>query len=228
MARKSTSGGGRIHTPTGIAAYVNLFTPRQRTDRKGNPQGEPKYGLALFFRRDQEDELQEMMDLAEAKLKEAFGPKAMDLVRKGKINWPFSDTEDMDEPSAPFDQPGWAVNFKTSDKPGIVDAEAEPIMDKSEVYSGMEARVSCRCFTYDNESKGVAYALVNVQKIDDGERMSGNPSAEDDFGAASGGGKRKPAARGKRDQDEDNEEDERPARGRAPAKKGGGKYGGLI
>lgn len=227
MAQKKPAVG-RIHTPEGIAAYVNVFVPRQRTDRKGNPQGEPKYGLALFFRRDQEDELQEMMDIAEAKAKEAFGPKAMDLVRKGKINWPFADTEDMDEAKPPFDQPGWSVNFKTTDKPGIVDADAEPIMEKSEVYSGMVARVSCRCFTYDNESKGVAFALVNVQKIDDGERMSGNPSAEDDFGAAKSSS-RKSAPKRSRDEDEDDEEDnDRPARRGVPAKKARGGYGGLI
>lgn len=200
---------GRLHSPTGIAAYVNAFVPRQRTDRKGNPQGEPKYGLALFFSRDQEDELQEMMDMAELKAKEAFGPKAMDMVAKGKINWPFADTEEMDEPNPPFDKPGWSVNFKSADKPGIVDANAEPIMDKSEVYSGMLARVSCRCFAYDNESKGISFALVNIQKIDDGERMSGNPSAEDDFAEAA------PKRKGT------------PVRGPAP-KKGGKSYGGLI
>ena len=220
MATKPKSANtGRIHTPVGIASYVNLFTPKQRTDRKGNPQGDPKFGLALFFSRKQEDELQEMMDIAEAKLKEAFGPKAMDLVRKGRINWPFSDTEEMDEPNPPADKPGWMVNFKSTEKPGIVDAEAEPIMEKSEIYSGMKARVSCRCFTYDNESKGVAFALVNVQKIDDGDRLSGNPSAEDDFGG-SGGGK---PTKGRRSRDEDDEDDEP-----APRKKSGRSYGGLI
>lgn len=191
----SRTNSNRIHTPAGIAAYVNVFTPRQRTDKKGNPQGEPKYSLALFF--DEDTDLTEMKKVAKAKLIEAFGANAPALVAKGKINWPFQDTADMDDPSPPFDQPGVAVNFKTTDKPGVVDADAEPIMEKSEVYSGMKARVSCRCFTYDNESKGVAFALINVQKLEDGERMSGNPSAEDDFGGskASGGAKkRKPAA----------------------------------
>lgn len=175
---KKTSN--RTHTPKGIAAYVNLFAPRQRTDAKGNPQGDPKYGLALFFA--EGTNLKAMKAEAQRVGVEKFGPKFVDLVKKGKINWPFVDTEDMDEPSAPFDEPGTSVNFKSTDKPGIVDENAEPIMDKSEVYSGMEARVSCRAFAYDNASKGVAFALINVQKLGDGERMSGNPSAEDDFG----------------------------------------------
>lgn len=199
MATQKTSN--RIHTPVGVAAYVNLFQPRQRTDAKGNPQGDPKYGLVLFFA--EGTNLKEMKAAAQRVGIEKFGPKFVDLVKKGKVNWPFQDTEDMDEPGAPFDEPGTAVNFKTTDKPGIVDADAEPIMDKSDVYSGMQARVSCRVFAYDNASKGVAFALINVQKIEDGERLSGNPSAEDDFADSKASGKSTSKKKSKVDEDDD-------------------------
>lgn len=169
----------RLHTPGGVASYVHLFTPRQRTDGKGNPKGDPKYSLSLFF--PEGTDLSAMEDAARAAGEERFGDKFMSLVSKGKVNWPFQDTADMDEPDAPFDQPGTVVSFKSADKPGIVDADAEPIMDKSDVYSGMIARVSCRPFAYDNESKGVGFYLVNVQKLEDGTRLSGNPTAEADF-----------------------------------------------
>jgi hypothetical protein len=192
MATKQKST--RLYSPRGVASYVTLHTPRQRTDRKGKPTGDPKYGLALFF--GEGVDLKEMKTVALDKAVETFGPTAKALIQKGKINWPFADTADMDDPSPPFDQPGTVVNFKSADKPGIVDENADPIMDKSEIYSGMEARVSCRCFTYDNESKGVSFALVNVQKLGDGERLSGNPSAEDDFADAAPA-KGKPAAKGK-------------------------------
>lgn len=172
----------RLHTPGGVASYVHLFTPRQRTDGKGNPKGDPKYSLSLFF--PEGTDLSAMEDAARAAGEERFGDKFMSLVSKGKVYWPFQDTADMDEPAAPFDQPGTVVSFKSSDKPGIVDADAEPIMDKSDVYSGMIARVSCRPFAYDNESKGVGFYLVNVQKLEDGTRLSGNPSAEADFAPA--------------------------------------------
>lgn len=198
----ATTTSNRIHTPAGIASYVNLFTPRQRTDAKGNPQGDPKYGLALFFGEDVN--LSAMKKEAIRVGTEKFGNNFQALVKKGKINWPFSDTEDMDDPSPPFDQPGVVVNFKSTDKPGIVDADAEPILDKSEIYSGMVARVSCRCFAYDNASKGVAFALINVQKLDDGDRLSGNPSAEDDFGdSAPAKGKSKSKSRKNSDDDDD-------------------------
>lgn len=195
MATRKTSN--RTHSPKGIASFVNLFTARQRTDAKGNPQGDPKFGLALFF--PEGTNLKEMKAEAQRVGVEKFGPKFVELVKKGKMNWPFTDTEDMDEPEAPFDEPGTVVNFKSGDKPGIVDADADPIMDKSEVYSGMQARVSCRAFAYDNASKGVAFALINVQKLGDGERLSGNPSAEDDFGDSKSSNKKSK----KSDEDDD-------------------------
>jgi len=192
----------RMHSPEGTARYVNLLQPRQRKDSKGNPQGDPKYQITLIF--DEDTDLTAMKKAAQAVGVEAFGSKFTELVKKGKINWPFGKNEDKvdddDNPIPGFENPGTFVSFKTKDKPGIVDADAEPIMDKSEIYDGMRARVSCRPFAYDNESKGVAFYLINVQKLDDGDRLSGDPSAEDDFKPAKG---KKPAAKKGKSNDDD-------------------------
>lgn len=175
----------RIHSPEGTARFVSLFTPRQRKDSKGNAQGDPKYEITLIF--DEDTDLAEMKKAALEAGTEKFGAKFKEMVKKGKYNWPFIDNEDKvddnDEPYTGFENPGIHVKFKTKDKPGIVDEDAEPIMDKADIYDGMRARVSCRPFAYDNESKGVAFFLINVQKLADGERLSGDPSAEDDFKA---------------------------------------------
>lgn len=179
----------RIHTPEGTARYVSILQPRQRKDAKGNPQGDPKYQITLIF--DSADEVKAMRKAAQEVGVEKFGPKFMELVKKGKANWPFVDnvdkTNDDDERIAGFENDdGVSVGFKSKDKPGIVDVDAEPIMDKSEIYDGMRCRVSCRPYAYDNESKGVAFYLINVQKLGDGDRLSGDPAAEDDFKSAKG------------------------------------------
>jgi hypothetical protein len=179
----------RMHSPAGIARYCSLLTPRARKDKNGQPTGDPKFQITLIF--DDPSVLKAMKKSAMAVGVEKFGAKFPDLVKKGKANWPFgknTDKEDDDGNRIPgFEEDdGEYVGFKTKDKPGVVDADAEPIMDKSEVYDGMTARVSCRAFAYDNESKGVAFYLINVQKLDDGDRLSGDPSAEDDFKPAKG------------------------------------------
>lgn len=179
----------RLYTPRGIGCFVNLHTPRQRKDAKGQPKGDPKYGLLMYF--DTKADLSELIEAAEAKALEKFGSKWEKLKDSGKLNWPIRDAEELEESGEPFNNGGFVINFKKEDKPGIVDADAEPLMEKSDVYSGMICRVSCRAFAYDNESKGVSFALINVQKLDDGTRMSGDPDAEDDFGKAP------PASKGK-------------------------------
>jgi len=193
----------RIHTPEGTARFVSILQARQRKDAKGNPQGDPKFEMTLIF--DEDTSLAEMKKMAQAVGVEKFGPKFPEMVKKGKYNWPFVDNEDKvdedDNPITGFENPGTHVKFKTKDKPGIVDADAEPIMDKSEIYDGMRCRVSCRPFAYDNESKGVAFFLVNVQKLGDGDRLSGDPAAEDDFKPAKGS--KKPAAKKAKTEDDD-------------------------
>ncbi len=187
-----------LKTPEGIACFANVFQPRVRKDAKGNPKGDPKYSLLLVWPRG--TDLSELEEEIERVAVEKFGSKAADMLAKGKLNNPLREAADYEEHGEPFTMRGaMMASFKTGDRPGVVDADAEPIMDKSEFYSGCKARVSYRAFAYDNESKGVGLALVNVQKLDEGERLSGNPSAEDDFAGDKPAGKRKPA----RDTDDD-------------------------
>lgn len=189
-----------IKTPAGTACFVNVFTPRVRKDAKGQPKGEPKYSMLLVWPKG--TDLSELEEEIERVAIEKFGNKAPDLLAKGKLNNPLREAMDYEEYGAPFNKRGaMMANFKTGDRPGVVDADAEPIMDKSDFYSGCEARVSCRVFSYDNESKGVGLALINCQKLDEGTRLSGNPSAEDEFNETPAG--RSKAKRPSRDDDED-------------------------
>ena len=69
--------------------------------------------------------------------------------------------------------------------PQVVDAAGNPIIDPTEIYSGIYGRVSVDFFPYNFAGKqGVGCSLCNVQKLQDGEPLGGSrPSAEDDFGA---------------------------------------------
>lgn len=183
MARES------LKSPVGIARYCNLFTARARKGKDGKPDGDPKFGVLLVF--DKKTKLDEMEDEIERVAVEKFGAKARTLLANGRLKTPirdaaeYVDEEKEDEDNYPFNLPGARmVRFSTVDRPGVVDADAEPIMEKSDVYDGCKLRVSYRVYGYDNNgNKGVTVALINAQKVDDGQRLSGsNPSAEEDFG----------------------------------------------
>ena len=65
---------------------------------------------------------------------------------------------------------------------GIVDADCNPILTRSEVYSGVYGRASINFYAFNsNGNKGIACGLNNLQKIRDGEPLGGKSSAASDF-----------------------------------------------
>ena len=76
----------------------------------------------------------------------------------------------------------WFVNANSTTAPQIVDRAVQPILDRAEVYSGCHARVSINFYAFNtNGNKGIACGLGNIQKVRDGEPLSGRTSAADDF-----------------------------------------------
>ena len=76
------------------------------------------------------------------------------------------------------------MNANSLTAPQIVDKNVEPILDRSEVYSGVYARVSINFYAYNvNGNKGVAVGLGNIQKIRDGQPLGNRSNASDDFDA---------------------------------------------
>ena len=74
------------------------------------------------------------------------------------------------------------LNANNTTAPGIVDADRQPILQRSEVYSGVYGRASISFYAFNSSgSKGIACSLNNLQKIADGEHLGGKASAEEDF-----------------------------------------------
>lgn len=64
----------------------------------------------------------------------------------------------------------------------------QPIIDRSEIYSCVYARVSISLYAFSvNGNKGVACGLANIQKIRDGEPLGGHTNASNDFDAVDDG-----------------------------------------
>ena len=82
----------------------------------------------------------------------------------------------------------WVVTASNKNAPFVVDANVQPILQQNEVYSGMYGRASITLFPYaSNGRKGVGCALNGIQKLRDGEALSGRVSAEDAFGTPAPG-----------------------------------------
>lgn len=74
------------------------------------------------------------------------------------------------------------VNANSATAPGIVDADRNPVLTRSEVYSGVYGRASINFYAFNsNGNKGIACGLNNLQLIRPGEPLGGKASAESDF-----------------------------------------------
>lgn len=77
----------------------------------------------------------------------------------------------------------WVFTASNKNRPNVVDLSLQPILDATEIYSGMYANVGVTFFGYNApQNKGIGVALDNVQKTRDGEPLGGvRASAADDF-----------------------------------------------
>ena len=75
------------------------------------------------------------------------------------------------------------MTVRSTDKPQVVDADLEPIMDQMDVYSGCVGRADIWLYAYDTAgNKGVSAIINSFQKLGDGERKSGRRPASAAFG----------------------------------------------
>ena len=73
-------------------------------------------------------------------------------------------------------------NANSNEKPGIFDENSQEILDKSEFYSGCYGRASITMYPYDvSGTKGIAFGLNAVKKLEDGERLGGATASAADF-----------------------------------------------
>ena len=140
----------------------------------------PKYSVSLIIPKDDAKTIAAINQAVENAIKEGAAKFGGKIPPKGALKLPLrdGDTERDDEAY----RNAYFVNANSTTAPQIVDRTVQPILDRSEVYSGCYARVSINFYAFNsNGNKGVACGLGNIQKVRDGEPLGGKTSAADDF-----------------------------------------------
>lgn len=76
----------------------------------------------------------------------------------------------------------WVFTASAKNRPNVVDMTRQPIIDESEIYSGVYAYVNVTFFAYNNNGrKGIGCGLNAVMKARDGEPLGAKISVEDAF-----------------------------------------------
>ena len=159
-------------------SYANVW------EAKSINGGTPKFSVSLIIPKSDTRTIAKIKAAIEAAYREGEAK----LKGNGKTVPPLSAIKtplrdgDTERPDDPAYANAYFINANSATAPGIVDANLQPILERSEVYSGVYGRASINFYAFNsNGNKGIACGLNNLQKIRDGEPLGGKSRAEDDF-----------------------------------------------
>jgi len=159
-------------------SYANVHEPKSING------GTPKFSVSLIIPKSDTKTITRIKAAIEA----AYHEGESKLKGNGKtvpplaaIKTPLRDG-DSERPDDPAYANAYFINANATTAPGIVDADRNPILTRSEVYSGVYGRASISFYAFNsNGNKGIACGLNNLQKVRDGEPLGSKVSAESDF-----------------------------------------------
>lgn len=171
--------------PTKVITGLNTrFSYANIWEAKSINGGAPKFSVSLIIPKSDTKTVEKIKAAIEAAYREGESKlkgNGRSVPPLSAIKNPLRDG-DTERPDDEAYANSYFVNANSSVAPGIVDADRNPILDRSEVYSGVYGRASISFYAFNsNGNKGIACGLNNLQKIRDGEPLGGRTRAEDDF-----------------------------------------------
>lgn len=154
-------------------SYANVFSPKAAQD--GGPL---KYSVSIIIPKSDTEtiaKINKAFEEVKAASAALFGGTVPKMLKGG-----LRDGDEEKDDAAYANS--YFINANSVNKPGVVDADLNPILDQAEFYSGCYGRASITLYPYNsNGSKGIACGLNNIQKTDDGDKLGGGSNAADDF-----------------------------------------------
>ena len=159
-------------------SYANVWEP------KAIEGGKPKFSVSLIIPKSDTVTVGKIRAAIEEAYREGQSKlkgNAKSVPALSTLRTPLRDG-DLERPDDEAYANAYFVNANSATAPGVVDANRNEILDKSEVYSGVYGRASITFYAFNaNGNRGIACGLNNLQKIRDGEPMGSRSRAEDDF-----------------------------------------------
>jgi len=175
---KTAANATKVITGKCRASYANLNEPKSING------GKPKYSCSIIVPKSDAVTVNKVKDAIRA----AYDEGENKLKGTGKTAPPFAGIKqplrdgDAERPDDAAYKNSYFINANSDTAPGLVDRDRNPIMDRSEIYSGIYARFSVNFYAFNsNGNRGIACGLNNVQKLSDGVPLGGKSKAEDDF-----------------------------------------------
>lgn len=170
-----------VMTPAFRVSYPKVFKPE--INQLSNKS---EYSVVALFKKG--EDLSALKKAAEEALVEKLGADKSKWPKNLKS--PFRDQADREKDGVMpngYEKGAIFLTLKSTQKPGVVDSNVQPIIDEADFYAGCFARATIRASYYDHAgNRGVAFYLQNIQKVSNGEPLSGRVSAENEFAPVAG------------------------------------------
>ncbi|MCM3041690.1 DUF2815 family protein [Paenibacillus motobuensis] len=181
MTNESTN----VTTGQARLSFVHLFQPHAN-----QPGQEPKYSTTILIPKTDVATMQRINAAIEAAAQKGVAG-IWNGARPPQLKTPIWDGDGVrqnGEPFGPECKGHWVLTASSKQQQSVVDVNLNPIINQTEVYSGMYARVNINFFPFSNSgNRGIGAGLGPVQKLSDGEPLGGRISAEQAFGGNGGG-----------------------------------------
>jgi hypothetical protein len=160
-------------------SYANIFEPKSING------SDPKYSVSLIIPKD-DTQMVKTIEKAIENAKERDKGKWNGKV-PANLKLPLRDGNE-ERPEDEAYENSYFLNANSNRPPAVVGTERDKSTGKAiqlyedDVYSGCYARVSINFYGFNaSGNKGIACGLGNIQKVEDGERLGGGSTAEEDF-----------------------------------------------
>ena len=175
-----TNSGVKVN-PTKVVTGIVRLSYANVWEAKSINGGAEKFSVSLIIPKSDTKTIDAINAAVDSAIEEGKGKFGGKIPNKAVLKLPLRDG-DIDRPDDEAYADCYFVNANSNTAPQVVDRQTNPILDRSEVYSGVYARVSVNFYAFNsNGNRGVACGLGNIQKVRDGESLGGRSNAADDF-----------------------------------------------
>lgn len=172
----------QIIAPVFRLSFPAVFEPKTNTFNK-----KEQYSIVMLFDKKSAD-VKPLRDLMIKVANHRFGPGAKGLKNPLKDgDTARNQAEELIKDKNPSYAGHMVMTSWSKNKPGVVNANNQLIIDTDEIYGGCYCRAQLNCYAYETQgNRGVSFGLLHLQKVKDGDPFGARTRVEDAFSPVAG------------------------------------------
>ena len=168
-----------------VLTNVKIDYPHFLTPYKSDFQDKAKYGCVILIDKQDTEQIKNLNLFLKQIAQWAMSEKWNNIKPPTENINPLKDGDGVKRNGLPYSESykgHYILNCSSTNAPGLRDEYKKEVTDEKKFYRGCFCHISVDFFAYNkNGNKGISTRLVNVMFVKDGERLGGDPTADEDF-----------------------------------------------